>query len=99
MVFTELSFALGDDAMHIIVAVSFLIVCMLLAETKALSVDTAARVIIVADMTQVVVPDVTQYPRQQDPDPMLQQQNQMDSALERLRNLAEEEEDLLKILD
>jgi hypothetical protein len=55
--------------------ISFLIVCMLSAGTKALSVDTASMV--VADMVQVVAPDTTQS------------QNQTDSVLERY--LAEED--------
>ena len=71
------------------VAIGFLIVCMLLAATKALSVDTASMVIAVADMAQVVAPDTTQS----------QNQNQTDSVLERLQDLAEEWEDLLNILD
>jgi hypothetical protein len=66
--------------------ISFLIVCIL-AGTKALSVDTASMVIDVADMAQVVAPDTTQS------------QNQTDSALERLQDLAEEQEDLLNIRD
>jgi ketol-acid reductoisomerase len=60
---------------------------MLLAGTKALSVDTASMVIAVADMVQVVAPDTTQS------------QNQTDSVLERLQDRAEEQEDLLNILD
>jgi hypothetical protein len=55
--------------------ISFLIVCVLSAGTKALSVDTASMV--VADMVQVVAPDTTQS------------QNQTDSVLERY--LAEED--------
>jgi hypothetical protein len=67
--------------------ISFLIVCMLLTATKALSVDTASMVIAVADMAQVVAPDTTQS------------QNQTDSVLERLQDRAEEQVDLLDILD
>jgi hypothetical protein len=89
--------------MHIFgyVAIGFLIVCMLLAATKALSVDEspASMVIAVADMVQVVAPDLTQSPSHPTPGPILQQQNQTDSALERLQDLVEEEEDQLNILD
>ena len=67
--------------------ISFLIVCMPLVGTKALSVDTASMVIAVADMAQVVAPDTTQS------------QNQTDSVLERLQDRAEEQGDLLHILD
>jgi hypothetical protein len=67
--------------------ISFLVVCMLLVGTKALSVDTASMVITLADMAQVVAPDTTQS------------QNQTDSVLERLQDRAEEQEDLLNILD
>ncbi|MFZ2082622.1 MAG: hypothetical protein WAV38_39390 [Xanthobacteraceae bacterium] len=90
--------------MHIFgyVAIGFLIVCMLLAATKALSVDKspASMVIAGADIApvQVVAPDATQSPRQPTPGPILQQ-NQTDSAPERLQTRAEEEEDLLNILD
>jgi hypothetical protein len=91
----------GDDAMHIFgyVAIGFLIVCMLLAGTKALSVDAASMVIGAAGMAQVVAPVTTQSPRQASPSPIFQQQNQTDSALERLQDRAEGEEDLLNILD
>jgi|SRR5215471_15112591 len=45
-------------------------------------------------------PSTQQSPMTQPtPDPMLQQQNQMDRSLERLQDRVEEEEDLLKILD
>ena len=45
-------------------------------------------------------PSTQQRPTTQPtPAPMLQQQNQMDRSLERLQDRAEEEEDLLKILD
>jgi hypothetical protein len=67
--------------------ISFLIVCMLSAGTKALSVDTASMVIAVADMAQVVAPDTTQS------------QNETDSVLERLQDSAEEQGDLLNIRD
>jgi hypothetical protein len=70
------------------VTIGFLIACMLLAGTKALSVDTASMVIAVADMVQVVAPDTTQS------------QNPADSVLERLQDPAEEQqEDLLNILN
>ena len=83
------------------IVIGFLIVCMLLAATKALSVANAM-MIAVADMTPAqgfVVPDATQSPRQPTPGPILQQQNQTDRALERSQKLAEEEEDLLNMLD
>ena len=67
--------------------ISFLIVCMLLVGTKALSVGTTSMVIAVADMTQVVAPDATQS------------QNETDSALEQLQDSAEEQVDLLNIRD
>jgi hypothetical protein len=81
--------------MHIFsyVVIGFLIVCMLLAATKALSVANAM-MIAVADMAQAGVPDATQSPRR----PILQQQNQTDRALERSQRRAEEE-DLLNMLD
>ena len=50
---------------------------MFLAGTKALSVDTASMVMAMAEMTQVVTPDIAQS----------------------LQDGAEEEEDLLNILD
>ena len=85
--------------MHIFgyVAIGFLIACMLLAGTKALSVGNspASMVIAVADVAQVVAPDATQSPRQPtSPGPILQQQNQTDRALERSQDRAEEEEDI-----
>ena len=79
------------------IGVGVLIVCML-AGTKALSVDTAS-MIAVADMAQDEPPDATQSPRQPTPGPILQQQNQTDRALERSQRRAEEEEDLLNMLD
>jgi hypothetical protein len=86
--------------MHIFsyVVIGFLIVCMLLAATKALSVANAM-MIAVADMAQDEPPDATQSPRQPTPGPILQQQNQTDRALERSQRRAEEEEDLLNMLD
>jgi hypothetical protein len=99
------SCAARNDAMHIVghAAIGFLIVCMLLAATKALSVgeSPASMLTVVADVApvQVVVPDTTQSPRQPTSGPVLEQQNQAGSALERLQDHAEEEEDLLKILD
>jgi hypothetical protein len=86
--------------MHIFgyIVIGFLIVCMLLAATKALSVANAM-MIAVADMAEVVAPETTQSPRQPTPEPILQQQNQTDRALERSKDLAEEEEDLLNMLD
>ena len=87
--------------MHIFgyVAVGFLIVCLLLAATKSLSVGSpASMVIAVADVAQVEAPDA-QSPRQPTPGPILQQQNQTDHALERSQRRAEEEEDLLNMLD
>jgi hypothetical protein len=86
--------------MHIFgyVVIGFLIVCMLLAATKALSVANAM-MIAVADMAQVVAPKTTQSPRQPTPGPILQQQNQTDRMQERSQKLAEEEEDLLNMLD
>jgi len=84
-------------------AVGFLIVCMLLAATKALSVGESptSMLTVVADVApfQAVVPDTTQSPRKPTSGPVLEQQNQAGSALERLQDHAEEEEDLLKILD
>jgi len=45
-------------------------------------------------------PSTQQSPTTQPtPGPMLQQQNQIDRSLDRLQDRAEEEEDLLKILD
>ena len=87
--------------MHIFgyVAVVFLIVCLLLAATKSLSVGSpASMVIAVADVAQVEAPDA-QSPRQPTPGPILQQQNQTDRTQERSQKLAEEEEDLLNMLD
>jgi hypothetical protein len=87
--------------MHIFgyVAIGFLIVCMLLAGTKALSVDTASMVIAVADMAQVVAPDTTQSQNQTDSVNQTDNVNQTDSVLERLQDRAEEQGDLLQILD
>ena len=85
--------------MHIFgyVVIGFLIVCMLLAATKALSVANAT-VIAVANVAQVIAPDATQSSRHPaTPSPILQQ-NQTDRALERSQDLAEEE-DLLNVLD
>jgi hypothetical protein len=86
--------------MHIFgyVVIGFLIVCMLLAATKALSVANAM-MIAVADMAQVVAPETTQSPPQPTPGPILQQQNQTDRTQQRSQKLAEEEEDLLNMLD
>jgi hypothetical protein len=86
--------------MHIFgyIVIGFLIVCMLLAATKALSVANAM-MIAVADMAQVVAPETTQSRRQPISGPILQQQNQTDCASERSKDLAEEEEDLLNMLD
>jgi hypothetical protein len=86
--------------MHIFdyLVIGFLIVCMLLAATKALSVANAT-MIAVADMAQAEAPDATQSPRQPTPGPILQQQNQTDRALERSQRRAEEEGDLLNMLD
>ena len=83
------------------VVIGFLIVCMVLAATKALSVGESptSMVIAMADMAQVVAPDTTQSPRQPTSGPILQEQNQTNNALERLQDRAEEEEDLLNILD
>ena len=90
----------GSGATHIFgyIVIGFLIVCMLLAATKALSVANAMMTA-VADMAQVVAPATTQSPRQPTPGPILQQQNQTDRTQERSRKLAEEEEDLLNMLD
>ena len=86
--------------MHIFgyIVIGFLIVCMLLAATKALSVANAM-MIAVADVAEVVAPETTQSPRQPISGPILQQQNQTDRAQERSQKLAEEEEDLLNMLD
>ena len=86
--------------MHIFgyIVIGFLIVCILLAATKALSVANAMMTA-VADMAQVVAPATTQSPRQPTPGPILQQQNQTDRTQERSQKLAEEEEDLLNMLD
>ena len=86
--------------MHIFgyIVIGFLIVCMLLAATKALSVANAMMTA-VADMAQVVGPETTRSPRQPTPGPILQQQNQTDRTQERSQKLAEEEEDLLNMLD
>jgi hypothetical protein len=69
--------------MHIFsyVVIGFLIVCMLLAATKALSVANAM-MIAVADMAQAEAPDATS-PRQPTPSPIVQQQNQTDRTQER----------------
>jgi hypothetical protein len=85
--------------MHIFsyVVIGFLIVCMLLAATKALSVANAM-MIAVADMAQAEAPDAMQSPHQPTPGPILQQQNQTDRALERSQRRAEKE-DLLNMLD
>lgn len=88
--------------MHIFgyIATGFLIVCILLAATKSLSAGSPASIVIaMADVAQVVAPDAMQSSRQPSPGPILQQQNQADRALERLQDRAEEEEDLLNILD
>jgi hypothetical protein len=88
--------------MHIFgyIATGFLIVCILLAATKSLSAGSPASIVIaMADVAQVVAPDALQSPRQPTPGPILQQQNQADRALERLQDRAEEQEDLLNILD
>ena len=86
--------------MHIFgyVVIGFLIVCMLLGATKALSVANAIT-IAVADMAQVVAPKTTQSPLQPTPNPILKQQDQIDRTQERSQTLAEEEEDLLNMLD
>ena len=86
--------------MHIFgyIVIGFLIVCILLAATKALSVANAMTTA-VADIAQVVAPETTQSPRQPTPGPILQQQNQTDRTQERSQKLAEEEEDLLNMLD
>ena len=86
--------------MHIFsyVVIGFLIVCMLLAGTKALSVANAM-MIAVADMAQAEAPDAMQSPRQPTPDPILQRQNQTDRTQQRSQRRAEEEEDLLNMLD
>jgi hypothetical protein len=85
--------------MHIFgyIVIGFLIVCVLLAATKALSVATAM-LIAVADTARVVAPETTQSPRQPTPGPTLQQQNQTDRTQERSQKPAEEEEDLLNML-
>jgi hypothetical protein len=89
--------------MHIFdyIAIGFLVACMLLAATKALSVgeSPASMVIAVADVAQVVAPDATQSARQPTPGPILQEQNQTDRMLERSQDRAEEQEDFLKIQD
>jgi len=86
--------------MHIFgyIVIGFLIVGILLAATKALSVANAMMTA-VGDMAQVAAPETTQSPRQPTPGPILQQQNQTDRTQERSRKLAEEEEDLLNMLD
>jgi len=86
--------------MHIFgyIVIGFLIVCILLAATKALSVANAMMTA-VGDMAQVAAPETTQSARQPTPGPILQQQNQTDHALERSQRRAEEEEDLLNMLD
>jgi hypothetical protein len=50
-------------------------------------------------MAQVAAPETTQSARQPTPGPILQQQNQTDRTQERSQKLAEEEEDLLNMLD
>lgn len=88
--------------MHIFgyIATGFLIVCILLAATKSLSAGSPASIVIaMADVAQVVAPDAMQSPPQPTPSPILQQQNQTDRALERSQRHAEEEEDLLNMLD
>jgi hypothetical protein len=86
--------------MHIFsyVVIGFLIVCMLLAATKALSVANAM-MIAVADMAQAEAPDAMQSPHQPTPGPILQRQNQTDRTQQRSQRRAEEEEDLLNMLD
>jgi hypothetical protein len=86
--------------MHIFgyIVIGFLIVCILLAATKALSVANAMMTA-VGDMAQVAAPETTQSARQPTPGPILQQQNQTDRTQERSQKLAEEEEDLLNMLD
>jgi hypothetical protein len=86
--------------MHVFgyIAIGFLIVCILLAATKSLSVGSPVAIAL-ADVAQVVAPDATQSPPQLTPGPILQQQNQTDRALERSQRRAEEEEDLLNMLD
>ena len=86
--------------MHIFgyIVIGFLIVCILLAATKALSVANAMMTA-VGDMAQVAAPETTQSARQPTPGPILQQQNQTDRTQEQSQKLAEEEEDLLNMLD
>jgi hypothetical protein len=88
--------------MHIFgyIATGFLIVCILLAATKSLSAGSPASIVIaMADVAHVVAPDAMKSSRQPTPGPILQQRNQADRALERLQDRAEEQEDLLNILD
>jgi hypothetical protein len=83
------------------VVIGFLVVCMLLVASKTLSAgeSPASMVLAMAGTAQVVAPDTTQSPRPPTSGPILQQQNQKDSALERSQDRAEEEADLLNILD
>jgi hypothetical protein len=82
--------------MHIFgyIAIGFLAICVLLAATKALSVESWAAVVI-----SVAVADATRSPRQPISGQILQQQNQTDCTPELSQELAEEEEDLLNMLD
>ena len=86
--------------MHIFgyIVIGFLIVCILLAATKALSVANAMMTA-VGDMAQVAAPETTQSARQPTPSPLLQEQNQTDRMLERSQDRAEEQEDFLTIQD
>jgi len=93
---------MGTNAMHILgyIAIGFLIVCVLLAATKGLSVGAPSSTVRASrDMAQVIAPDTTQSPRQPNASPISQQQNQTDSAQERLHEAADEGKDLLNILD
>jgi hypothetical protein len=62
MTIPALNCAHGDDAMPIFgyVAIGFLIVCILLAATKSLSVGSPASMVIAVDAAQVVASDATQ---------------------------------------
>ena len=77
--------------MHIFgyIATGVLMVCILLAATKSLSVANAM-MIAVADMAQAEAPDAMQSPRQPTPGPILQRQNQTDRTQQRSQKLAEE---------
>jgi hypothetical protein len=99
MAHPTLDFCAGDDAMRILgyVTIGFLIVCILLAATKALSVANAM-MIAVADMAQVAAPDATRSAPQPTSGPISQQQNQTDRTQEGSQKLAEEQEDLLNML-